>query len=440
MQKLNFVFILIDDMGASDLACCGSPFYETPNIDRLAVDGVRFTNAYAAAPACSPTRASIMTGKYPARLHLTDWLPGAGLAPHYRMNRPEINQHLPLDEVTIAEALKPLGYMCANIGKWHLGGDGFLPQDQGFDVNIAGTEAGMPSSYFHPFPDWRGKPLISGREGEYLTDLLSDAAIGFIDEHSDEPFFLMLSHYAVHIPIQAKPEVTAKYEAKADPDCYHNNPVYAAMIESIDEGVGRIVARLEELGIADHTVIVLTSDNGGLDTPQGPHTPATSNYPFRAGKGRLYEGGVREPLLVVWPGVVKPGSVSDAMVCSNDFLPTLVEMAGGECGVPVDGLSLVPHLRDGAKIERDTLYWHYPHYSGQGGRPSGSIRRGNMKLIEHFEDGRLELFDLEKDISEEHDLAAEMPLVVRELHDSLIEWRNSVDAQMAVPNPEYVGN
>ena len=456
-KPLNFVFILMDDMGWGDPGCYGSPFYETPNIDALAKQGVRFTTAYAAAPACSPTRASIMTGKYPARLHLTDWLPGAGIAPRFKLNRPEILQHLPLEEVTIAEALKQKGYLCANIGKWHLGGEGFLPENQGFDVNVAGTSAGMPKSYFHP--TWSGKALRSpsqwnkglfyppidddppppGGPDEYLTDRLCDEAVSFIDENKSKPFFLLLANYAVHIPIEAKEEITAKYQAKARPDQIHNNPVYAAMIESVDQGVGRVMAVLEKHGIADRTVVIFTSDNGGLDVSQGPNTPATSNHPFRAGKGRLYEGGVREPLIVRWPGVVEPGRVCDEMVCSNDFYPTVVEMAGikGRPNGEIDGKSLVPLLKEGKPLHRDTLYWHYPHYSGQGGRPSSAIRCGDMKLIEHFEDGRIELFDLKADIGETNDLAAKMPEKAEELQKKLLKWRKSVKAQMAVPNPDY---
>ncbi|MDO8683748.1 MAG: sulfatase [Armatimonadota bacterium] len=437
-KPLNFVFVLMDDMGWGDLGCYDSPFYETPNIDKLAKEGVRFTNAYAASSVCSPTRASIMTGKHPARLHLTDWLPGAPIAPHFKLNKPEILQHLPLEEVTIAEALKQKGYVCANIGKWHLGGNEFLPENQGFDVNVGGTASGMPRSYF--YPAWGNNPPLVGQPGEYLSDRLSNEAVGFIKNNKDKPFFLILSHHAVHIPIEAKESIIAKYKAKARPDQIHNNPVYAAMIESVDQGIGRIMSTLEALGIADNTVFMFTSDNGGLHVKQGANTPATSNHPLRAGKGHLYEGGIREPLIINWPGVVNAGRVCDEMVCSNDFYPTILEMAGvsGKPNGEIDGISLVPLLKKGKSLKRDTLYWHYPHYCVQGGAPSGAVRCGDMKLIEYFEDNRLELFDLKNDIGETTDLSAKMPEKVKELHAKLIEWRKSVNAQMPVPNPDYV--
>jgi arylsulfatase A-like enzyme len=439
----NFVFILLDDLGWRDLGCYGGTFAETPHCDRLAAQGLRFTNAYAAGPVCSPTRASILTGKYPARLHLTDWLPGRADRPTQKLLRPPFQPFLPLDEATLARVLQPLGYASASIGKWHLGGSCFSPELHGFDLNVGGSERGSPPSYFFPYrnPSFRLPGLEQGREGEYLTDRLTDEAEKFITAHRDRPFFLYLAHYAVHIPLQAKKGLVAKYEAKARarPDDPRNNPVYAAMVESADDSVGRLLKKLEALGIADRTVVVLFSDNGGLSVREGPHTPATSNAPLRAGKGYLYEGGIREPLLVRWPGVVKPGRVCDVPVCSVDFFPTFLEVAGGRVDPRqnVDGVSLVPLLRQAGSPKRDALYWHYPHYSNQGGKPAGAVRRGNFKLIEFYEDGRLELYDLEADPGERHNLAVQMPGKAKELHRALRGWRKAVDAQMPAPNPDY---
>jgi arylsulfatase A-like enzyme len=435
-RKPNFVFILIDDMGWKDLECYGSTFYETPNIDRLAALGMRFTNAYAAAPVCSPTRASILTGKYPARLHLTDFLSGRADRPSQKLLRPKALQYLPLEEVTIAKALKPLGYASASIGKWHLGREPYYPEKHGFDVNIGGTDTGSPpGGYFH----FRTPTLVARSHDDYLTDRLTEEAEKFIEKNKDKPFFLYLAHYAVHIPLQAKRALIAKYQAKAKSMPGQHNAIYAAMVESVDEGVGRIMKRLEDLHLAERTVVFFMSDNGGLSVNEGPNTPATSNLPLRVGKGFLYEGGTREPMLVKWPGFTNPGSVCDVPVSSIDFYPTILEMAGGKADPRkvIDGVSLVPLLRQTGEWRRDALYWHYPHYSNQGGKPSGAIRKGDFKLIEFFEDGRLELYDLSKDIGEQHDLAPTEPEKAKQLHALLISWRKSVDAQMPITNPRY---
>jgi arylsulfatase A-like enzyme len=443
--KPNFVFILIDDMGWKDLGCYGSTFYETPHCDKLAAQGMRFTNAYAACPCCSPTRASIMTGKYPARLHLTNALRLPLLPKHVTSGKvipPTIRQYLSLDEVTIAKALKPLGYISASIGKWHLGGPAYSPEKHGFDVNVAGTDRGAPpGGYFFPYKGkTSGLPgLAQGNEGEYLTDRLTMEAEKFLENNKNRPFFLYFPHYAVHIPLQAKKDLIAKYQAKAKPGQEQNNSIYAAMVQSVDDSVGRIVKKLEELKIAERTVVFFMSDNGGLSVEEGPNTPATSNAPLRAGKGYLYEGGIREPLLIKWPSATKPGGVCDVPVCSIDFYLTILEMAGGKVGLTqiIDGVSLVPLLRQSGDLKRDALFWHYPHYSNQGDKPGGAIRKGDFKLIEFYEDGKLKLYNLKDDLGEKVDLAAKMPDKVKELHQMLRDWRRAVDAQMPTPNPDY---
>lgn len=448
----NVIFILMDDLGWTDLTCYGSSFYETPNLDRLAAQGMRFTSAYAACNVCSPTRASIMTGKYPARLGLTDWIPGRSDNPQQKLNRPVPLDRLPLAELTLAEAFKQGGYTTAFIGKWHLGGEGFLPQDQGFDLNIGGNSRGSPPSYFPPY-NLPGLP--DGPKEEYLTDRLTDEALKFMAREQSRPFLLYLSHYAVHNPQQAKPGLVEKYRAKlarrtpaAGPELrpegdrqnrqVQNQPVYAAMVESMDDSVGRIMRQLAALGLERNTVVVFTSDNGGLSTSEGL---PTSNLPLRAGKGWHYEGGVREPAIVSWPGVTQPGSTCDAPLISTDYYPTLLEITGlpARPQQHVDGVSFVPLLKGGTRPERP-LFWHYPHYSNQGGRPGGAVRLGSYKLIEWFEDIRVELFDVTKDIGEQRDLAATMPQKVAELRGLLHRWRATVGARMPVPNPDYDPN
>jgi arylsulfatase A-like enzyme len=434
-KSLNFIFILIDDMGWTDLGCYGAKSYDTPNIDKLATQGMRFTNAYAACPVCSPTRASILTGKYPARLHLTDWIPGRKQWPSAKLLTPAFRQELPLAEVTLAEALKTAGYASASIGKWHLGAEGFSPTEQGFDRNVGGTARGSPVSYFGPFdlPGLRGGPA-----GEYLTDRLSDEAERFVTENRDRPFFLYLPEFAVHLPLQGKKDLVAKYEAKLAGKETQNNPIYAAMVESVDQGIGRLMGKLDELGIADHTVVILTADNGGLRYEGKQTKPVTSNAPLRAGKGHLYEGGIREPLIVRWPGVVKAGSVCEEPVISVDYFPTILEMAGlGKPRRAVDGISFMPLLKQAGGSRRDAIYWHYPHYSNQGGPPAGAIREGDYKLIEFYEDGRVELFHLKDDIGEGRNLARQEAKKATELRAKLQRWRKAVNAEMPKANPAY---
>lgn len=444
-SKPNIVVILIDDLGWADLGCYGSTFHRTPNLDRLARDGIRFTDAYAAAPVCSPTRAAILTGKHPARLQLTDWLPGRQDQPDQKLARPKIRQQLPLEETTLAEALKTAGYATAHIGKWHLGGEGFGPEQQGFDHNIGGDHSGTPLSYFAPFRNQqRSMPgLEQSDSGEYLTDRLTSEAEKFIERNRDRPFFLYLAHYAVHIPLKAKDELIAKYGSLKRGE-RQTNAIYAAMIESMDESVGRIVKKLEGLRLAESTVIFFTSDNGGLSVREGANTPATSNHPLRAGKGYLHEGGIRVPLIVKWPGVVRRGGVSRVPVISMDLFPTILAMVGVQLGHPVDGVDLAPLLK-GGEIKRDVLYWHYPHYANQvrspgapaGGGPGAAIRVDDWKLIQHFENGAHELYNLRDDIGETMNLAENMPEKVLELGKKLHEWQNSVKAQWPTYNPEF---
>lgn len=426
-EKPNIVFILIDDLGWADIGCYGSTFYRTPNIDRLASQGVRFTNAYAACPVCSPTRASVLTGKYPARLHLTDWIPGHK-RPEARLRVPEFNQQLPYAEVTIAEALRPAGYVSGAFGKWHLGDVGYWPEQQGFDVNFAGYHKGQPPSYFSPYniPN-----AVDGPKGEYLTDRTTDEALAFIEANQGNPFFLYLPHYAVHTPLQAKADLVAEYEAARDPEAPQNNAKYAAMIESVDQSVGRIMAKLDELGIAGKTVVFFTGDNGGLEK-------STSNAPLREGKGTLYEGGIREPLIVRWPGETRPGSVCHAPVSSVDFFPTILAMARRRNTVAhIDGIDLVPWLRGRELMPRRALYWHYPHYHPCGATPGGIIRVGDYKLIEYYEDGRLELYNLREDIGEQNNLIDVEPRRAARLRRRLHRWLKAVDAQMPTPNPDW---
>ena len=433
--RLNFVFVLADDLGWTDLGCMGSDLYETPHIDRLAAEGVRFTSACSACTVCSPTRAAILTGKYPARLHLTDWIPGHE-RPRAKLRIPEWTQYLPREEVTVAEVLKGAGYATASIGKWHLGGREFWPESQGFDVNKGGCERGQPPSYFSPY---KIPTLEDGPAGEYLTDREASEACRFIEKNRDKPFFLYLPHHAVHMPLQAKEAAIEECRGRVKAGMRHTNPTYAAMIRSLDESVGRIAAKLAELKLSDRTAIVFTSDNGGL--LGNARSPVTSNVPLRAGKGSSYEGGVRVPLIVKWPGVAPAGAVCDEPVISVDFYPTILEMASvkGKHDEAVDGTSLVPLLRNPKEnLSRDSIYWHYPHYHPGGATPYGAVRQRDWKLIEFYEDMHVELYRIGADIGEKKDLSEEMPEKRDELRKALHEWRKRVGAQMPVANPDFV--
>ncbi len=463
MARPNFVFILIDDMGWKDLSCYGSSFYETPNLDRLASEGTRFTDAYAACPVCSPTRASILTGKYPASVGVTNYIaqnrgnhPSKGML----IDAPYID-HLPLTEKSLAGTLGEAGYNTWHVGKWHLGGRDYYPDRQGFDVNIAGCSWGAPlHGYFSP---WGIETLQDGPEGEYLTDRLTDEAIRLIRSSDGKPFFLNLWYYSVHTPIQAKEQHIRRYEEKARKigldqitafeegelfPCEHkkelrvirrliqSDPVYAAMIHCLDENIGRLLEALEEAGVADNTVVIFTSDNGGLATAEGS---PTCNTPLAEGKGWMYEGGTREPLIVRWPGVGRPGSLCSVPVTSPDFYPTLLDIAGLD-PVPeqhTDGVSIVALLRGARDLEREAIYWHYPHYGNQGGTPGASIRMADHKLISFFEDHHVELYNLKEDLAEERNLAKEMPALTRDMEKRLSDWQDRAEAKIPQPNPDF---
>jgi arylsulfatase A-like enzyme len=429
----NIVFILADDLGWTDLGCMGSTYYETPAVDRLARGGMKFTNYYHCQN-CAPTRAALLTGQYPPRTGV--YTVGSlvrGEAKFRKMNVPENRTQLPLEKVTIAGALKDAGYATAIFGKWQLGETPeYHPARRGFDEAIISR-----GRHF----DFETKPPVEVPPGTYLADFLTDRAVGFIEKNKDRPFFLYLPHFGVHAPYQAKKELIARYQKKK-PAGGHRDPVYAAMIDSVDQSVGRILAKLDALKLAGRTVVIFSSDNGGVGGYEAAGVKAravTDNAPLRGGKGMLYEGGVRVPLLVRWPGVIRPGTVCDRPAIHVDLFPTFLELAGARApaGQPLDGVSLVPLWKDpGAKLPRDALYAHFPGYlegNGPGNwrtTPVGTIRAGDFKLLEFFEDGRLELYNLKDDIGEKNDLAAKMPDKVKELQAKLAAWRKAVGAAM----------
>ena len=455
----NIVFLLVDDLGWNDVGCYGSTFYETPNIDRLAKEGMRFTNAYAACPVCSPTRASILTGKYPARLNITDWIPGSD--PQNRKLLGTKDQHeLPLAEVTLAETVKSAGYKTAFFGKWHLGEAGYYPENQGFDLNKGGHWAGQPASYFYPYKNdrkrWDVPGLDNGVAGEYLTDRLTQESIQFIETNKANPFLLYLAYYNVHTPIQAKPKLVAKYQEKKktiplsnQPDFIaerdantkqkQDNSAYAGMVQSVDESVGNIMKQLTELGLVENTIIVFTSDNGGLTTLPKKRKAPTSVVPLRAGKGWLYEGGIRVPAIMKWAGRIPENTTSNEPIISTDFYPTILDLANLPT-LPTqhsDGKSLVPLFTKNSDFSREALYWHFPHYHGSLNRPSAAIRVGDYKLMEWFENGALELYNLETDIGERENLAEQMPEKALEMKKQLQAWQEGIGALFPEENLEF---
>ncbi|PXX22829.1 arylsulfatase A-like enzyme [Arenibacter sp. ARW7G5Y1] len=497
-KQPNIVLFYVDDLGWADVGCYGSTFYETPNIDALAKSGVRFTDAYAACHVCSPSRASLLSGKYPATINLTDWLPGRRNFPFQRFLNVDINQQLPYEETTIAETLKSIGYKTAIIGKWHLGDDPSNPMAHGFDSHIPDWPKGWPGpgGYIAPFSL---KGLEDAKEGSYLTDILTDKALKYIESNKENPFFLYMSHYAVHDPIQGRKDLVSKYEnkllkAEASPSADYilegnpdnpNNPTreelelliktedykpykvlpnetvkvkqkqdnveFAGMVESMDESLGRIMKKLEALNIADNTIIIFYSDNGGMSAanvgnpkrivPEEKQDKAysTSNLPLRGAKGWLYEGGIRVPLIIKWPKKGKQGTVSSMPVAAVDIFPTILDMVGSSKSVPKDkeGVDISPVLR-GKNMKRGPIYWHFPHYSNHGMQsPGGAIRDGDYKLLEYFENGTVQLFNLRNDIGEQNDLSKIEIEKTKELKDKLHKWREKVGAKMMKPNPDY---
>jgi arylsulfatase A-like enzyme len=488
----NIVFFLVDDLGWRDVGCYGSTFYDTPHIDQLAAEGVRFNQAYAACPVCSPTRASILTGKYPARLQLTDWLPGRRDFPFQKLTNAAINQHLPFEEETLAEILKAQGYSTAIYGKWHLGENPSGPLRHGFDVQVPRWNKGWPNLGYHaPF----GMDGLKGAKGDYLTDRLTDEALSYIEQNRDQPFFLYLSHFAVHDPIQGRSDLVKEYRQKlsnmphpevpdfileGNPDAaeplssdqltalmaqpshqghrvlpqrtikikqHQDNIEFAAMVEAMDESLGRVMDKLKSLGISDNTIVIFYSDNGGMsaanfyyperivDESELDVAYSTSNLPLRGAKGWLYEGGVRVPMIVKWPGMSKKGIACEEPITSTDFFPSILEMAGlpARPDQHMDGMSFVPALK-GDDFDRKAVYWHFPHYSNHGMQsPGGAIRFGDYKLLEYFENNTIQLFNLKEDPGEQHNLARTQPEKARELLTMLHEWREDVSAAPMVP-------
>ena len=423
-QKPSIVFILADDMGWSAVKCFGSDLHQTPNIDRLAAAGMKFTDAYAAAHICSPTRASIMTGKYPARLHLTDYIAGNGRG---KLRPPKWTKQLPLEEVTIAEALKAAGYATGHFGKWHLNKNkGYRPGRPG-DPGSQGFDDVLTTH----------KPRRSAdpKSDAHHVKQITDRAVAFMEKNKQRPFFCYVTHNTLHRPEMAHPDLVKRYKQQIKPGMSQTNAIYAAMVHDLDESVGRIVAKVDELGIADRTLVIFTSDNGGF-LGDGSDS-GTTNAPLRSGKGHIFEGGIRAPTIVHWPGVTKKGSVCGVPISSVDFYPTLLEITGAKGdaahNADVDGISLVGLLKDSAaKLPREAIYWHYPHYSPQGGLPAGAVRSGRFKLIEFFEDMHVELYDLAADLGEKTDLAEKMPAKTDSLRKQLHAWRQAVGAQMPI--------
>jgi len=410
----NIVFILADDLGIHDLACYGRADHHTPNLDQLAAEGTRLTSAYCALPICSASRAAIMSGRNPARLHLTTFLPGRPDCPAQLLLHPAIVQQLPLEEVTVAEHLRAAGYATACVGKWHLGGAGFGPREQGFDLYYPGNAVTTPSD-------------TEGGKGEYD---LTRKAEQFIEANRDRPFFLYLAHNSPHIPYSAREPLTAKNSGAFE-------PVYAAVIETLDDTVGQLLRRIDALGLAAHTIVIFTSDNGGTHMPEGNHERITHNAPCRAGKGFLYEGGTRIPAIVRWPDRVPAGRVLDTPVVNTDWLPTLLAWAGHPASENLDGVSLQGLLTGQGEAPQRTFFWHFPHYTNQGGQPGGAVRDGNWKLVVRYEDDRPELFNLADDAAETQNLAESEPQRVKDMLARLAAWRTEIGAQINSLNQDF---
>ncbi len=444
----NIVIILADDLGWADLGCYGADLHETPRIDAFARESVRFPQAYAMS-VCSPTRAMLLTGKHAARLGMTIWIEASlkkGM--NRRLIEADSRHNLPHTETTLATRLRGAGYLTALVGKWHLGDGDHYPETHGFDVNIGGTHWGAPQTYWWPYSgtgrfgsEYRYVPHLEfGRPGEYLTDRLTDEALRIIDHAAGRPFFLYLAHHSVHTPIEAKPADVKYFEGKLRPGMHHRNAVYAAMVKTLDESVGRVLDHLRERGLAENTIVVFASDNGGFigtDRKAGQSVPVTDNAPLRSGKGSLYEGGVRVPLLVRWPGIAQRGVECPTPVSLVDLFPTLLAAVPVVLDQPVDGVDLGPLLRNPtAQLEREELFFHYPHYY-ETTTPVSAVRRGDWKLLEYFEDGRLELFNLATDPGEQTNLAASEPAQAADLRGRLERWRREVGAKLPAANPGF---
>jgi len=453
-KKQNFVFVLVDDLGWTDLGYSGSSFYETPNIDAFSKSSIQFTNAYASASICSPSRAAIVTGKHPARLNITDWLPGDDPKDQKLLGPTDLDA-LPLNEVTLAEVLQQNGYSTLFVGKWHMGGEGHLPNQFGFDTNIGGYHMGQPpGGYYSPYEN---PYLPDGPDGEYLTDRLTQESITFLDTIGDTPFFLYLNYYTVHTPIQANKIYIGKFkdklknldslgllerkEGEAMTKLAQRNPEYASMVYALDENIGKLIAKLKAEGLYDSTTFIFTSDNGGLSTLETRYTfeAPTSVLPLRGGKGWLYEGGIRVPLLIKPANYAQSDVKIEEPVIGHDFYPTILAQAGIEMAKEniIDGTDLSPLLSGSETLNRDAIFWHYPHYHGSGWTPGAAIRQGNWKLIEFYETEHLELYDLSTDIEEQKNLALEHPEKVASLQKKLHELQVGMGAKQARVNPEF---
>lgn len=433
----NFLIILIDDLGSQDIGCYGQTYIQTPNIDKLAEQGMRWTNAYSACPVCSPTRAALLTGKSTARVHFTGHITAIGRHRYPENGKiipPDDLMYLPHEEILIPEAIKHLGYKSISIGKWHVGHEGYYPTDQGFDINIGGWTHGSPPSHIFPYKadkDWNPSipTLHGGKEGEYLTDRLTDEAIAFIEENKANPFLVYLTHYAVHTPLEAPADLVEKYTSilkgtKID-------PVYAAMVESVDTNIGKLLERINQLELDKNTVVLFASDNGAVES-------SSDNTPYRRGKGHLYEGGIRVPFIMRWPNHIKPGSISENLIISQDIFSTIVDIAGAKNRIKhqTDGRSLVFDFTKNSKKDID-LFWYYPHYSPQSKMPGAAIRSGNYKLIQFYDPVKVELYNLEADIGETNDLSGQMPEKTHQLSGKLEKWLDESGTILHTPNPNY---
>ena len=455
-KKPNIVFILADDLGWMDVTINGSKYYETPNIERLAKRGMKFTNAYTASPLCSPTRASILTGQYPERFHLTT--PAGHMPPNpnvplmnktaaawHKVVTPASRTFMPLESVTIAEKLKAAGYTTGFIGKWHLGQDPYSPENQGFDYNVAGGPNAGPPNYFSPY---RIKNLPDGPPREYIQDRITDEALKYLEAKKDSTFFLCMWEFGVHAPFQGKLDYVKQFENKVDPRGRQDNPIMAAMIKSLDESVGRIMDKLDALKLTDNTLIIFYSDNGGNMDDLVNGKDATNNYPLKYGKGNIHEGGIRVPCVISWAGKIKPNTVSDEVISSIDFYPTLlnVALAKPDQDQVLDGVDLVPYLTKGTKLKREAIYCHFPHYTpATNNYPSTAVRSGDWKLIRVYGEGpnqtdAYELYNLKEDIGEKRNLAEKMPDKVKELNSLIVKHVNRTDGIFPVVNPAYKPN